>query len=389
MEDDSKVTSREAIRAVIIRKNKILLLHTNKGDYKFPGGGVEGQESHSECLIREVAEETGYINFIIKDKLGSVIERKFDEYDSTALFQMTSQLNREVRRNYMNETIEKAKELEELSRFLSEINQQKESHIGYCGGKEEEIYETLKEDFVSDDGVIKFFIARSNTREIVAAIGLDVDESSAEVWGPFNQTSSVQLQHQLWEQLVNGNPTVQTFHFFINKENIEQQAFMNELKAEKTGEHLILDIEEQDFNRVSEIKSTFFIQSDFQAFEQLHNETFPSTYYDAKTITERLSDKNMLRVLKTESTELQGYAYFEVDIEMAEASVEYIGIAKKAQNQGLGTILLKEVLTEMFSYPQISEIKLCVDNANSQANHVYIKAGFKPKDILVSYVLKL
>lgn len=336
-----------------------------------------------------MAEETGYINFIIKDKLGSVIERKFDEYDSTALFQMTSQLNREVRRNYMNETIEKAKELEELSRFLSEINQQKESHIGYCGGKEEEIYETLKEDFVSDDGVIKFFIARSNTREIVAAIGLDVDESSAEVWGPFNQTSSVQLQHQLWEQLVNGNPTVQTFHFFINKENIEQQAFMNELKAEKTGEHLILDIEEQDFNRVSEIKSTFFIQSDFQAFEQLHNETFPSTYYDAKTITERLSDKNMLRVLKTESTELQGYAYFEVDIEMAEASVEYIGIAKKAQNQGLGTILLKEVLTEMFSYPQISEIKLCVDNANSQANHVYIKAGFKPKDILVSYVLKL
>lgn len=33
IEGDSKVTYREAIRAVIVRKNK--------GDYKFPGGGVE------------------------------------------------------------------------------------------------------------------------------------------------------------------------------------------------------------------------------------------------------------------------------------------------------------------------------------------------------------
>lgn len=289
----------------------------------------------------------------------------------------------------MIETIEKAKNLEELSRFLSEMNKQKRSHIGYCGEKVEGIYETLKEDFVSDDGDIKFFVARNNTGKIVAAIGLDIDDSSAEVWGPFNQNSSVEPQHQLWEQLVTDNPTVQTFSFFINEENIEQQAFMNVLKAKKTGEHLILNLLEQDFNRVSEIKSTLFTHSDFQPFEKLHNETFPGTYYDAKTITERLSDEKMLKVLKTESNELQGYAYFEVDTEMAEASLEYIAISKKAQNQGLGTKLLKEVLTEMFSYPQISEIKLCVDNTNSPANHIYIKAGFKPKDILVSYVLKV
>lgn len=289
----------------------------------------------------------------------------------------------------MNEKIEKAKDLEELSLFLSEMNKQKRSNIGYCGEKADEIYGKLKEDFVGIDGDIRFFVARSNTGEIMTAIGLDIDESSAEVWGPFNRNSSVELQHQLWEQLVNRNPTVQTFSFFINEKNIEQQAFMNELKAKKTGEHLILEIKKLDFNLASEMENTLFTQSDFIAFEKLHNETFPSTYYDAKTITERLSDKNMLKVLKNESNELQGYAYFEVDIEMAEASLEYIGICENAQNQGLGTMLLKEVLTEMFTFPQISEIKLCVDNANSQANHVYIKTGFKPKDILVSYLYKL
>ncbi|WP_256371013.1 NUDIX hydrolase [Psychrobacillus sp. OK028] len=78
------------MRAIIFQKNNILLVRSNKGDYKFPGGGVEGNESHSECLIRELAEETGYINCSIKDKLGSVIEKKLDEFDNNALFQMTS-----------------------------------------------------------------------------------------------------------------------------------------------------------------------------------------------------------------------------------------------------------------------------------------------------------
>ena len=289
----------------------------------------------------------------------------------------------------MNVAIEKVKDLEELSQFLSKINKRKKSHIGYCGENVKEIYKTLKEDFVSNDGEIKFLVARSNIGEIIAAIGVDIDESSAEVWGPFNQLSSIKLQHLLWEQLVNENPTIKIFNFFINKQNIEQQAFMEELKSKKTGEHLILEIKEQNLKRVSHLISTLFVQSDFQAFKKLHSETFQSTYYDAKTITERLNNERILRVLKTETDELQGYAYFEVDTEMAEATLEYIAISKDAQNQGLGTMLLREVLTEIFSYPNIDEIKLSVNNNNSQANHVYIKAGFIPKDILISYHLEL
>ena len=84
------VIERVAVRAIIIVNNNILLVHSNKGDYKFPGGGVEVNESHTEALIREVREETGYINCIVKDKIGTVVERKIDEYDKNVLFQMTS-----------------------------------------------------------------------------------------------------------------------------------------------------------------------------------------------------------------------------------------------------------------------------------------------------------
>lgn len=81
---------REAVRAIIISNNNILLVQSNRGEYKFPGGGVEENESHSKGLVREVREETGYINCVVKEKVGIVIERKVDEYDNNVLFQMTS-----------------------------------------------------------------------------------------------------------------------------------------------------------------------------------------------------------------------------------------------------------------------------------------------------------
>jgi 8-oxo-dGTP pyrophosphatase MutT (NUDIX family) len=90
LEVDVKINSRNAVRAVIVRDGKILLIHSNRGYYKFPGGGVEGNETDSEALLREIAEETGYINCVVKDKLGVVIQRHVDEFDPNAYFQMTS-----------------------------------------------------------------------------------------------------------------------------------------------------------------------------------------------------------------------------------------------------------------------------------------------------------
>ena len=81
---------REAVRAIIFNNDHILLVQSNRGDYKFPGGGLEDNETHYSGLLREVQEETGYINCMVNDKVGIVIERKVDEFDHNALFQMTS-----------------------------------------------------------------------------------------------------------------------------------------------------------------------------------------------------------------------------------------------------------------------------------------------------------
>ncbi|NKE04038.1 NUDIX hydrolase [Mesobacillus selenatarsenatis] len=89
-ESYKNIIERVAIRAVIIKNHHILLVHSSRGDFKFPGGGVEKNENHEDCLLREIREETGYINCAVKDKVGTIIERKKDDLEENALFQMIS-----------------------------------------------------------------------------------------------------------------------------------------------------------------------------------------------------------------------------------------------------------------------------------------------------------
>lgn len=109
-----KIISREAVRAIIYRNNNILMIHTNKGDYKFPGGGVNKKENHEDTLKREVREESGYIIDFVKEKQGTVIERRLDEYEENSIFEMTS--------HYYLCEISGVKTVQQLDDYESELN---------------------------------------------------------------------------------------------------------------------------------------------------------------------------------------------------------------------------------------------------------------------------
>ena len=62
---NGKAFKRPSSRAIIIKDNKIYMVHSILYDYyKFPGGGIENNESNIDALIRETKEEAG-LNIIL------------------------------------------------------------------------------------------------------------------------------------------------------------------------------------------------------------------------------------------------------------------------------------------------------------------------------------
>ncbi len=85
---DGKAFIRPSARAIIIKNKKIYMVHSLVYDYyKFPGGGIEDNESNIDALIRETAEEAGLK--VIKDSIkeyGRVLRIQKSDCKGYAIF---------------------------------------------------------------------------------------------------------------------------------------------------------------------------------------------------------------------------------------------------------------------------------------------------------------
>jgi len=88
---NGKTDHRTAVRAVVIRERKLLMVYSPiNGDYKFPGGGVKIGESPGIALKREVAEECGMTLTQILGDIGCVVEYAIPMRADFDVFKMTS-----------------------------------------------------------------------------------------------------------------------------------------------------------------------------------------------------------------------------------------------------------------------------------------------------------
>lgn len=119
-----KITTRLAVRAIVIKDNKLLMVHTNKGDYKLPGGGVKRIETHEAALRREVTEETGYIVNRVKEEVGRIIQRNPNQFDTNGIFQMTSYYYLcDVKKNITRQHLDRYEQEQEFSPVWMELDE--------------------------------------------------------------------------------------------------------------------------------------------------------------------------------------------------------------------------------------------------------------------------
>ena len=110
-----KHKTRTAVRAVIIDKSQIILAFLQKNnEFKFPGGGVEINETLEDALRREVKEEIGAKLKLIKRKLGIVTEYDNQNESENEYFKMES--------HYFEVEIENEFEKQELDDYEKELD---------------------------------------------------------------------------------------------------------------------------------------------------------------------------------------------------------------------------------------------------------------------------
>ncbi|GBU27802.1 hypothetical protein R84B8_01343 [Treponema sp. R8-4-B8] len=90
--NNSKIIFRNAVRAIILKENSVLMVSLGKtNEFKFPGGGIEENETIEEALKREVLEEVGCNVIKIIKKIGIITEYGIAKEGKNNIFKMISE----------------------------------------------------------------------------------------------------------------------------------------------------------------------------------------------------------------------------------------------------------------------------------------------------------
>ncbi|MGG3943854.1 N-acetyltransferase [Peribacillus psychrosaccharolyticus] len=277
--------------------------------------------------------------------------------------------------------------IEELSAFIADVNSQPKNHTGYCGSDRKEIQKKLEEDF-SDLELEDSFIVISENKQLIAALGFDVDrkKQSAEIWGPFilNSDHWTEQTSMLWNEFMKKTESkkIGTYFAFYHEENKKGIRWMESLNAKETGKHQILVSKTEVTNGeiLEEISPPFY-----EEVIKLHNELFPETYLTGADMISDLSEEKRLLIIPDGDQSIQGYVYLEGDSVFQEGNLEFIAVEREHQKKGLGKKLVQAGLTYLYENMNVAEVSLCVNVNNAAAINLYKKSGFHEEMKLVSF----
>lgn len=277
-----------------------------------------------------------------------------------------------------------------LAEFIARLNNIDEHHVGYCGEKQEEILDSLTNDF-SDISIEESLSVIYKDEKIIAALGADVsiEDKTAELWGPFiNDEDPKELSLAMWEDLLTKlSDKVHTFNGFYNSKNIHADKFMKMLGGVKKDSHLILKVENKDLIHEVDLEIKELSKERYDNFIKLHEDAFPETYYSGQEIIDKIDNHNKVFVIENGNI-LSGYVYVEGKPKFNEGNIEFIAVSPTDRKKGIGTRLIKRSLAFLFNSLKIEEITICVDFGNSKAINLYKSAGFKEIHFLNHYILQ-
>ncbi len=273
-----------------------------------------------------------------------------------------------------------------LADFIASQQAQPSSYVGFCGSQPNEIAHELSE-FPDLPAEQAFVLAREDGA-IVGALGFDADmeKQRAYVWGPLVAAASWDaVADQLWGLVAAKLPAAnQRLDVFCHAQNERVRAWAARRQIPFHSEQFIMVFERTQLAQLPPAATTDLVPALHQQFIDLHELSFPKTYYSGPEIIARLNAEQRVLVV-AEGEKLLGYTYIEAKPEFGEGHIEFIAVDQEARGKGVGLTLLTSALSWLFSFESVSAIELVVDGANPTARSLYQRAGFTTRYEMVNF----
>jgi len=277
--------------------------------------------------------------------------------------------------------------IEELVQFAARLNSDGVHHIGFFGEGEADVRASLEECVIP---TAEGFLLAYEGDNLVGVFGVDADLEVDRAWlfGPL-------VEHADWYALADElythaltliPPGIHSYDLFCDEQNIRLAEFAARNGFPLHSENAVMTVT-RDAYKPHESRGTQIIPFEekfFEAFEALHKAVFPSTYFTAHQIVERVNETHQL-LLAVDGDGLLSYHFGKIDPAAESGYVDFIGTDESARGHGIGADLLTAGLDWMFSAPSTQKVSLTANANNQIARGLYKKVGFVTERVMHGY----
>ncbi|MBN2115449.1 MAG: GNAT family N-acetyltransferase [Anaerolineales bacterium] len=287
----------------------------------------------------------------------------------------------------MTEIIPCKDRFEELVSFVARLNSDGTHHIGFFGEGEADVRASLAECLVpTAEG---FRLAYEGDR-LVGVFGVDADPEIDRAWlfGPLVEHEDWHtIADQLYAEVLALIPVdIRDYDLFCDVQNIRLEAFAARHGFPLRSENAVMTMTRTDYKPSAKRKSQIiaYDESFFEQFEKLHKTLFPTTYFSARQMVEKINE-NLQLLFAVEGDQLLGYHFYKIEPEAELGYIDFIGTDSAARGRGVGADLLAAGIDWMLAAPSTKKVSLTVNADNAAAIHLYEKFGFLTERVMRAY----
>lgn len=275
-------------------------------------------------------------------------------------------------------------EIDEAVAFIVRQNRDPEHRVTYLGTESDDVRNALLEDLTDLPAEQAILLGRIDGR-LAALWGVEYDAPRGKgySWGPFvDHDDWLLVARLMWDELLRVMPDSLVWMqlAFDSRNQLAVQLAESLGFARRRVDHLLLRLERAN-HRAGEHEDLIEVGPEQKAkLGALHDELFPSTYFDGAELGSRLCDTRKAFV----NEQVTGYVYGEVKPEIGFGGVDFVGVDEAARGSGLAGRLLNRILTWVFSHPAIPAVELTVADGNP-AERIYARAGFERQLRIVAF----